>query len=402
MSRQDRSDESLVPPRRARHGTRRPAHTVAAAAGPGRRPAYVALGDSYASGTGTRSYIADGTSCQRSTYAYPSLIAAARGYALNFRACSGAKVADVTSTQLCALTSATAYVTISVGGNDAGFADVITDLRAARWLSNCNGAVDSAQAYINTLPGVARHPLHLDPGQGAVRQGRRRRLPAHLQRRGLQRLHLVLAVGGVRAQPDRRPAQQQARGRRGRAGFAFANPTSPSSATPSATTPSGSTASPTRSARATTPTGHRARLRLHPARQPAADRRRRSRSPPTVLAAARRPAPGEQAALSSSSTPPPTARSSRRPSSPPTSPPPRPAGPRARPASTSTASSPAATADPPVAGRGGPVRWSRKDEVLSRDPVGTPAGSRDPGGSRGPALWMRRYSRRWRLVDRGA
>ena len=53
-------------------------------------PAYVALGDSYASGTGTRSYISDGTSCQRSTSAYPSLIAAARGYALNFRACSGA------------------------------------------------------------------------------------------------------------------------------------------------------------------------------------------------------------------------------------------------------------------------------------------------------------------------
>ena len=53
-------------------------------------PSYVALGDSYASGTGTRSYISDGTSCQRSTFAYPKLIAAARGYALNFKACSGA------------------------------------------------------------------------------------------------------------------------------------------------------------------------------------------------------------------------------------------------------------------------------------------------------------------------
>ena len=51
-------------------------------------PSYVALGDSYSSGVGTRSYLSDGTSCQRSTYAYPSLIAAARGYALNFRACS--------------------------------------------------------------------------------------------------------------------------------------------------------------------------------------------------------------------------------------------------------------------------------------------------------------------------
>lgn len=49
---------------------------------------YVALGDSYSSGVGTGAYINDGTSCQRSVYAYPSLIAAARGYALSFRACS--------------------------------------------------------------------------------------------------------------------------------------------------------------------------------------------------------------------------------------------------------------------------------------------------------------------------
>ena len=42
-------------------------------------PSYVALGDSYSSGTGTRSYLADGTSCLRSVYAYPSLIASAKG-----------------------------------------------------------------------------------------------------------------------------------------------------------------------------------------------------------------------------------------------------------------------------------------------------------------------------------
>ena len=77
---------------------------------------YVALGDSYSSGTGTRTYISDGTSCQRSVYAYPSLDAAALSLSLNFRACSGATVADVTNTQLSALTSTTAYVTISVGG----------------------------------------------------------------------------------------------------------------------------------------------------------------------------------------------------------------------------------------------------------------------------------------------
>jgi lysophospholipase L1-like esterase len=117
-------------------------------------PSYVALGDSYSSGVGTRTYLNDGSSCQRSVYAYPSLIAAARAYSLNFRACSGAKVADVRNTQLSALSASTSYVTISVGGNDAGFADVLTECALPGWASNCNGAVDGAQRYIaNTLPG---------------------------------------------------------------------------------------------------------------------------------------------------------------------------------------------------------------------------------------------------------
>ncbi|EAQ00265.1 putative secreted hydrolase [Janibacter sp. HTCC2649] len=116
---------------------------------------YVALGDSYSSGTGTRSYINDGTSCLRSTKAYPSLIAAAKGYTLNFRACSGAKIADVTNTQLSALSSSTTHVSISIGGNDAGFADVLTECALPGWASNCNGKIDGAQNYINNvLPGA--------------------------------------------------------------------------------------------------------------------------------------------------------------------------------------------------------------------------------------------------------
>ena len=118
-------------------------------------PAYVALGDSYSSGTGTRTYINDGTTCQRSVYAYPSLIASARGYALNFRACSGAKISDVTNLQLSALSSSTTYVTISVGGNDAGFSNVLSTCAQPSWAADCNGAIDKAQAYIkNTLPGA--------------------------------------------------------------------------------------------------------------------------------------------------------------------------------------------------------------------------------------------------------
>ncbi len=110
---------------------------------------YVALGDSYSSGTGTRSYLSDGTSCQRSVYAYPSLIASSKGYALNFRACSGATTTDVTNLQLGALGTGTAYASITVGGNDAGFANVLTECAKPAWASDCNGAIDRAQSIIN-------------------------------------------------------------------------------------------------------------------------------------------------------------------------------------------------------------------------------------------------------------
>ncbi len=122
----------------------------AAAAG----SAYVALGDSFSSGTGTRSYLADGTSCQRSVHAYPSLIASSKGYALDFRACSGATTADVAALQLGSLGSGTAYASVTVGGNDAGFASVLTECAKPAWASNCHGAIDRAQSTINTvLPG---------------------------------------------------------------------------------------------------------------------------------------------------------------------------------------------------------------------------------------------------------
>jgi lysophospholipase L1-like esterase len=117
-------------------------------------PSYVALGDSYASGVGTRSYISDGTSCQRSTYAYPYLLAQQKGYTLSFKACSGATTSSVTNSQLSAVVSTTKYVTISVGGNDAGFSSVLTECAQPGWISNCGGAINTAQSFINnTLPG---------------------------------------------------------------------------------------------------------------------------------------------------------------------------------------------------------------------------------------------------------
>lgn len=113
-------------------------------------PTYVALGDSFAAGTGTRSYVSDGTSCQRSIYAYPSLLASSRGYSLSLRACSGARVADVAGTQLSALTASTTYVSVTVGGNDAGFTDVLTQCALPAWMSDCFGRVNSADNLIRT------------------------------------------------------------------------------------------------------------------------------------------------------------------------------------------------------------------------------------------------------------
>lgn len=114
---------------------------------------YVALGDSYSSGVGTGSYLSDGTSCQRSVYSYPALDAARLGLTLTLRACSGATIADVRASQLGALSADTGYVTITAGGNDIGWASVITECALPAWMSNCNGAIDSAVAAIrNQLP----------------------------------------------------------------------------------------------------------------------------------------------------------------------------------------------------------------------------------------------------------
>lgn len=114
---------------------------------------YVALGDSYSSGTGTRTYYDSG--CQRSVYAYPYLLHNAHpGWAFVHAACSGARTGDVINTQSSSLTSDTNWVSYTIGGNDAGFASVITECAYPSWASDCNGAIDGAQAYINnTLPG---------------------------------------------------------------------------------------------------------------------------------------------------------------------------------------------------------------------------------------------------------
>lgn len=124
-----------------------PAASAAAA------PQYVALGDSYSSGVGTRVFYEESGECDRSPDAYGPKIAAAKGYTLSFQACSGAKTGEVISKQLGTLSSTTSLVTITIGGNDAGFSNVI--LNCALYYFTCGSAISEADTYIkNTLPGL--------------------------------------------------------------------------------------------------------------------------------------------------------------------------------------------------------------------------------------------------------
>ncbi|WP_405926161.1 SGNH/GDSL hydrolase family protein [Streptomyces sp. NBC_00035] len=115
---------------------------------------YVALGDSYSSGVGAGSYIGSSGDCKRSTKAYPYLWAAAHSpSSFNFTACSGARTGDVVANQLTPLNSSTGLVSISIGGNDAGFADVMTTC-VLQSESNCLARIATAKAYVDsTLPG---------------------------------------------------------------------------------------------------------------------------------------------------------------------------------------------------------------------------------------------------------
>jgi lysophospholipase L1-like esterase len=107
---------------------------------------YVALGDSYSSGVGTRTFYEESGSCKRSPKAYGPLVAAAKGYTLSFQACSGAKTTDVNANQLGTLSSSTALVTMTIGGNDAGFSNVI--LNCALYYFTCGSAISEANSFI--------------------------------------------------------------------------------------------------------------------------------------------------------------------------------------------------------------------------------------------------------------
>lgn len=115
---------------------------------------YVALGDSYSSGVGAGNYDSASGNCKRTPRAYPALWAAAHSpQTFSFAACSGARTGDVMSGQLAPLNSGTDLVSITIGGNDAGFSDVMTTC-VLQSESTCVSRVNQAKAYVDsTLPG---------------------------------------------------------------------------------------------------------------------------------------------------------------------------------------------------------------------------------------------------------
>ncbi|MGN9757192.1 SGNH/GDSL hydrolase family protein [Streptomyces sp. SD31] len=163
---------------------------------------YVALGDSYSSGLGAGSYISSSGDCKRSTKAYPYLWAAANSpSSFDFTACSGARTSDVMAGQLGPLNSATALVSITIGGNDAGFADIMTTC-VLQSDSACVSRINTAKAFVDsTLPG------RLDTVYTAIRT---RAPSAHVVVLGYPRFYKLGASGCLGLSETKRRALNDA------------------------------------------------------------------------------------------------------------------------------------------------------------------------------------------------
>ncbi|MFI1166902.1 SGNH/GDSL hydrolase family protein [Streptomyces sp. NPDC020801] len=124
---------------------------------------YVALGDSYSAGVGAGGYLGSSASCLRSSLAYPALWAAAHSpSSFSFTACNGARTSDVMADQLGALSSRTGLVSLTVGGIDSGFGNLMMTC-VLKGNNECLSAVAEARSYSDTIL-----PRDLDRLYGAI------------------------------------------------------------------------------------------------------------------------------------------------------------------------------------------------------------------------------------------
>jgi len=127
---------------------------------------YSALGDSYASGVAAGPYDPAGGDCHRSTGAHPARWAAAHSpEAFLHAACSGATTADVRDDQLPRVPADTTLLTVTVGGNDLGFADAAgACLQPLTTEARCDRALDESERRLRE-----ELPARLDTLYTAVR-----------------------------------------------------------------------------------------------------------------------------------------------------------------------------------------------------------------------------------------
>ncbi|MDO5736167.1 MAG: SGNH/GDSL hydrolase family protein [Propionibacteriaceae bacterium] len=123
---------------------------VPASAGPltPNRGRFAAVGDSYAAGVGNTPLKHAGTT-GRSADAYPVLLAG-RDNKVTFLAESGATTKSVMTNQVQGVLPTTQQITVTVGGNDIGFAKVA--LACASPTEACSVALNNALAALSALP----------------------------------------------------------------------------------------------------------------------------------------------------------------------------------------------------------------------------------------------------------
>ena len=124
-----------------------------AEAQPAAPKAYVALGDSYAAGLGAGNYV--DTKCYQSRDgSYPQLWAKSRTLGtVTDKTCSGALIKTVRETQLDAVNADTGWVTLTVGGNDAGWTNALQQCLLGSD-KTCSSTVRTSTTNVEaTLPG---------------------------------------------------------------------------------------------------------------------------------------------------------------------------------------------------------------------------------------------------------
>jgi lysophospholipase L1-like esterase len=112
---------------------------------------YVALGDSYSSGTGAPPYLSG--SCYRSSRGYAQLWANTHEVSsFKYAACGGATTQSMTD-QFASLDAGTDLVSITIGGNDVGFANTMVTCVTGSDTSCVNAVNTGIETARTTLPG---------------------------------------------------------------------------------------------------------------------------------------------------------------------------------------------------------------------------------------------------------